>query len=209
MTSDTVSLPDDFTFLPIPLPPMLASLIGHNGISRWFSLCYFGTKATWSSGWLSGTFSFYAAYQPLIEHPVLLPLLACRNLGSDDAPPDDALLCDRQEEKLYVGPYTQVERFLQSANLAPPSPFAEEVNMMPQHGATMGVEELRAQGMFEFLLGPTPAQQQLGLELIAWLDQFITEDLLATFRTAAGAGNPYARYWLRELEQRAARHKQV
>jgi hypothetical protein len=205
MHMDTIPIPAGFTLLPIPLPPMLAALVGHNGISRWFSLSYLGTKATWSTGWLGGTFSYYAAYQPFLEHPVLLPWLAGHNLGSDDAPPDEALLCDRQAEQLLVGDYDEVEQFLRRANPTPLSPTMEDIEALRPPWETSSVEELREQGMFEFLFGPAPMPQQLGRELVAWLDQFITEDWLATFRTAAGAGNSYAVWLLREMEQRAVR----
>lgn len=40
-----------------------------------------------------------------------LRLRAQRNLGSDDYPPDEALLCDRQDEKLFIGGYDEVAQF--------------------------------------------------------------------------------------------------
>ena len=178
MTSDTVSLPEDFTVLPIPLPPMLAALVGHNGISRVFSLCYFGSKATWSTGWVSSTFSYAAGYQPLLEHPVLALHLFDFDFGNDDGPPQHALLCDRQTARMAVGTYTEVQQFLRQANPPPPCPSADEIAAMRQYFATMTMEEMREMGMFEFLFGLAPAQRQLGGALVAWLDQFITPALL-------------------------------
>jgi hypothetical protein len=205
MNVNMISMPAEFLVLPVPLPPMLATLIGHNGSSRWFSLCYLGTKATWSTGWVSSACSYFAAYQPLIEHPSLVPLLAARNLGSDDYPPDDALLCDQQQQQMFVGAYPAVEQFLRAANPAPLVPSAADIAAWQQQVATLDPAALRAAGMFEFLFGPSPAQQQLAGELVAWLDQFISAELIATLRNAAGAGNPYAIYLLKKLAHRATK----
>lgn len=202
MTSDTVSMPAHFTLLPLPLPPMLAALVGHNGISCWFSLCYFGSKATWATGWSSSTCSYYAAYQPLLEHPALALHLRDFDFGSDDGPPLHALLCDRQTAQMSVGVYEEVHRFLRQANPAPPSPSAEEIAALRQQFATMTMEEMREQGMFEFLFGPAPAQCQLGSELVAWLDQFITPALLRQYRAAWDGGDWQAAQILMQFTQR-------
>ena len=60
-----------FNLIPTPLPPMLPGMVGVPENSRYFSLCYYGSKATWSDGRSFGTFSFYAVYQPLINHMTL------------------------------------------------------------------------------------------------------------------------------------------
>lgn len=208
MTSDTVSLPAHFRLLPIPLPPMLAALVGHNGISRWFSLCYVGSKATWSTGWISSTFSYYAGYQPLLEHPVLALHLAAFDFGSDDGPPQHALLCDRQTAQMTVGAYEEVCRFLRQANPAPPSPSADEIEAMRQPFATMTMEDMREQGMFEFLFGPAPANRQLGSELVAWLDQFITPALLRQYHDAWDGGNWHAAQILTQYAHRFRQRQQ-
>jgi hypothetical protein len=40
------SFPKSFSFLPVPMPPMLPSLVGHNGISRFFCLYYVEPRST-------------------------------------------------------------------------------------------------------------------------------------------------------------------
>ena len=208
MTSDTISMPDHFTVLPIPLPPMPAALVGHNGISRWFSLCYVGSKATWSTGWVSSTCSYYAGYQPLLDHPVLALHFAPFDFGSDDGPPQHALLCDRQTAQMVVGEYEEVYRFLRQANPAPPAPSAHEIEAMRQQFATMTMEEMREQGMFDFLFGPAPAQRQLSGELVAWLDQFITPALLRQYHVACDGGNWHAAQILTQFAHRFRQRQQ-
>ena len=99
-----------FNLIPTPLPPMLPAMVGVPENSRYFSLCYYGSKATWSDGRSFGTFSFYAVYQPLINHMTLDIYLWRYHLGSDDKYPDHAILCDRTSSKMYV--CTQGIRFL-------------------------------------------------------------------------------------------------
>ena len=192
MNSGEITFPQSCLLIPVPLPPMLSALTGHNGTGRFFSLCYLSTKATWSDGWHSGTFSYHAAYEPLVSHPAIAEHLYGRHLGSDDSLPEDALLCDRQDGQIFVGNYDEIERFLREQNARPPVPTAEDLERMRQHLAALTPEEMRERGMFEFLFGPSPEQRQLGGELVAWLDQFITEDLLQRLTASAEAGNLYA-----------------
>jgi hypothetical protein len=81
------AVPESFSPLSVPMPAMLPSLVGHNGISRFFSLYYYGSKAVWDTGWESSTFPYYAGYAPLINHPVVGIYLLDKDLGSDDCIP--------------------------------------------------------------------------------------------------------------------------
>jgi hypothetical protein len=202
MHMDEVTIPESFTLLPVPLPPMLAALIGHNGISRFFSLSYLGGKATWSTGWASSTFSYYAAFQPLLEHPVLALHLFDFDFGSDDGPPAHALLCDRQTAQMTVGEAADVRAFLRQANPAPPPLSDAEIAGLQQQFTTMTPEEMRELGMFEFLFGPAPTQQQGGGEMVAWLDQFITPAVLRQYHDAWDAGNLLAAQILLQFAHR-------
>ena len=201
-------IPDDFERLPVPLPPMLSSLVGHNGMTRFFALYYF-SKATWSDGWNSATFSYYAAFEPLVNHPTIAFDLFGKDLGSDDGPPQHALLCDRQDRLMYVGGYEEVMRFLRQHTPRRATPFsADELELMRRHMENLTTEEMREQGMFEFVFGPTPAQRELGGEMVAWLDQFVTAETLDRYSKAADAGNLYAAYFVMQFVQRVKNRRQ-
>jgi hypothetical protein len=81
------AVPESFLLLSVPMLAMLSSLVGDKGISRFFSLYYYGSKAAWDIGWESGAFPYYAEYAPLIAHPVVAIDLLDKDLGSDDGPP--------------------------------------------------------------------------------------------------------------------------
>ena len=199
MTSD---IPDDFEQLPVPLPPMLSSLVGHNGTTRFFAL-YYLSKATWSDGWNSATFSYRAAFEPLVSHPAVAFHLFDRDLGSDDGPPAHAILCDRKDGLMYVGDCDEVLRFLREQTPRCPTPLSvEELEEMRRHMENLTPEEMRELGMFEFLFGPSPAQRELASEMLAWLDQFVTAETLERYNKAADAGNLYAAYFVMQFAQR-------
>jgi hypothetical protein len=190
--------PANFMLLPVPMPPMLPALVGHNGISRFFCLYYLGSKANWDTGWQSATFPYYAGFEPLINHPTIAMHLFGKDLGSDDGPPEHALLCDRKTLRIYVGGWQEVREFLRLQNSQPPAPTEEELN----HMARMDLGEMREMGMFEFVLGATEDKRQLCAELVAWLDQQITAELLDRLNAAAGSGDLNALYILMRFTQR-------
>ena len=100
-----------FIELPVPMPPMLPEMVGARD-SQYFALYYQGSKATWNNGRAMATFSYYAVYAPLIEHIALAIHLEPYNLGSDDEPPEHAILCDCVHHKMYVGAYKEIDYFL-------------------------------------------------------------------------------------------------
>jgi len=95
-----------FIELPVAVPPMLPEMVGVSD-SQYFALYYQGSKATWSNGRATATFSYYAVYAPLIEHITLAIHLEPYNLGSDDELPEHAILCDCVHRKMYVGARTK------------------------------------------------------------------------------------------------------
>ena len=167
---------NNFRLIPVTLPPMLPELIEISSTSRYFSLYYMATLATWSDGRSIGTFSFYGVYEPLINHIALdIHLWNC-DLGSDDSQATDVLLCDRSEQKMYLGGYGLVEEFLES--LHPPLPkrkptkdeWLEIKEAIAQKFWQRRDSDLQEQGMFEFLGQISPKMQQKRLELVHWLD---------------------------------------
>lgn len=155
-------------------------LIRYPGDARFVALFYVGAKATWADGKASATFSYYSAFQPLRDHPAVDIHLRGKDLGTDDTPPTHALLCDRQERKMFVGEIDEMLDLLsaQAGELRGDEAatryeelFADPANM----------SEMHARGMFEFIGHPTPDAQAETEQLLRWLDDYITEDLVKCY----------------------------
>lgn len=198
----------NFKLIPVSLPPMLPEYIGISSSSRYFSLYYMASNATWSDGRSIGTFSFYGIYQPLIDHIAIdIHLWNC-NLGSDDSQATHALLCDRTEEKMYVAGYGEIEEFLES--LHPPLPkrqptkeeWSEIKNAIAQKFWQKRDHDLQSQGMFEFLGQISPKMQQKRLELVQWLDCQMTKEILDSYIQEANNGNLCATHQLKVWQAR-------
>ena len=70
-------------------------------------------------------------------------------------------------------------------------PTQEEIEEINHYLAEMerpSLDQLRELGMFEFMLGPKPEQQARCSEMVAWLNQFITDDLMRAYLAAAEFG---------------------
>lgn len=166
------------------------------------------TLATWSDGRSIGTFSFYGVYEPLINHIALdIHLWNC-DLGSDDSQATDVLLCDRSEQKMYLGGYGLVEEFLETQH--PPLPkrkptkdeWLEIKEAIAQKFWQRRDSDLQEQGMFEFLGQISPKMQQKRLELVHWLDCQMTKEILDKYIKEAKIGNVKAIHQLRVLQAR-------
>lgn len=145
------------------------------------------------------------AYQPFVEHLALAIHLFAVHLGSDDEPPTHALLIDRQEACLYVGAYNQVMQMLAAQHPPKRLPTPEELAEIEAHFATLealSFEQMREQGMFEFLLGATEGQKDKCRAMVARLEELITEDLIQAYLNAGKAGHPEAIYHLMRFQQR-------
>ena len=195
------SIPDDFRLLSVPMPPILPSLTGQNGVSRFFSIYYMGTKATWDTGRLSATFSFRAGYEPLVTHPTVAIDLLNRDLGSDDGPPMHALLCDGEAGRMYVAEWEEVLNFLWRHN--PPLSDPAPVDLRRLESAGLG--DLRERGVFEFILGATEHQERLCSEMTTWLDAQLTDDLAERLLAAANGGNLSAAWVIIQHRRRTRR----
>lgn len=172
-----------FIEIPIPVPPMLMEIIGCFEDAQYCSIGYFGTKATWSTGWQSHTFSYYTAYKPLIEHPAILISLCPYHLGSDEKYPTHLLLIDSLKSKMWIGEIAEVKSFLAAHNLPP------TVELEPEDYEKLSSEQMQYQGLFEFALGQNDKQLEQTNALIAWLDQFIDQKLVSEYMTAAISGD--------------------
>jgi hypothetical protein len=168
---------------------MLPEMVGIVGDSRYFAMFYMGSKATWTDGRGLGTFSYYAVYEPLTEHPALALDLEPYHLGSDDEFPTHAIVCDRLEGKMYVGDYPEVEKFLNIQHPPLPTLSPEEVEQQRQRIeeelANFDISTFQKLGMFELLAGHNQQQKQKLVELAHWLDQQLTEDSIRRYVEAA------------------------
>ena len=178
-----------FIELPVLMPPMLPGMVGVSD-TQYFALYYQGSKATWSSGRAMATFSYYAAYAPLIEHITLAIYLEPYNLGSDDELPEHAILCDCVHHKMYVGAYKEIDYFLlQQQPKELPELLQQEFEEAVKALENMSFEQMQKLGMFEMFGNTHPQARQQTIELVQWLDQQITEELIQQYIQLANRGN--------------------
>lgn len=182
-------LENQFIELPVAMPPMLPGMVGVSN-TQYFVLYYQASKATWSNGSCMGTFSYYACYEPLIKHIALAIHLEPYNLGSDDELPEHAILCDTVHNKMYVGAYKEIDCFLlQQHSDELPSLSQQEFEEAVKAVENMSLEQMQSLGMFEMFGNTNPQARQKTIELVQWLDQHITEELIQEYIQLANRGN--------------------
>ncbi len=197
-----------FIELPVPMPPMLPEMVGVSN-TQYFALYYQGSKATWSNGRAMATFSYYAVYAPLIEHITLAIHLEPYNLGSDDEMPEHAILCDCALNKMYVGTYKEIDYFLlQQHPKELPTLSEQEFKEAVKALEDMTLEQMQRLGMFEMFGSTNPQARQQTIELVQWLDQQITEELIQQYIQLANRGNWTAMMALETLNRRISEAKE-
>ena len=180
-------------------------MVGVSVDSRYVALGYYGSKATWMDGRSSATFSYYGVYEPFTQHEAIACFLWDVHLGSDDELPTHLLLCDRTDNKMYVGEIKAIEKFLDEQH-PPRQPMTPEqwidakkyIESLPP--PTM--EELKQQGMFEMFGRISQEQQKQKLELEFWLDTYITKPIVERYLAEARAGNFLAIECLHRMRER-------
>jgi hypothetical protein len=193
-----------FIELPVAMPPMLPGMVGVNN-TQYFALYYQGSKATWSNGRAMATFSYYAVYAPLIEHITLAIHLEPYNLGSDDELPEHAILCDCVRNKMYVGAYKEIDYFLlQQHSDELPTFSQQEFEAAIKALEDMSFEQMQKLGMFEMFGNTNPQARQQTVELVHWLDQQVTEELIHRYIELAKRGNYTAMMAIETLKRRIA-----
>lgn len=169
---------DQFTELPIPMPPMLPEALGYRGTVRYFSLSY-----SWSKAWLSDGQQCHETkwriYLQLVDHIALQVHLLHFNLGSDEECDTHRIICDRTLGKMYVGESGAVVDFLRQQH--PPKPV---IKLTPE-------QILELQEKVDKLLAQKPepidieamidAEIRWIEELQNWLDQYITLELVQQY----------------------------
>src|SRR4028119_1787908 len=178
-----------FIELPVPMPPTLPEMVGVSD-TQYFALYYQGSKATWSNGRAMATFSYYAVYAPLIEHITLAIHLEPYHLGSDDEVPEHAILCDTVHHKMYVGAYQEIDYFLlQQHPQKLPTLSQQEFEEAVKAVENMSLEQMQRLGMFEMFGNTNFQARQQTVELVQWLDQQISEELIQQYIQLANRGN--------------------
>jgi len=178
-----------FIELPVLMPPMLPEMVGASD-TQYFALYYQGSKAAWTNGRAMATFSYYAVYAPLIEHITLAIHLEPYNLGSDDEVPEHAILCDTVHHKMYVGAYQQIDYFLlQQHPKELPTLSQQEFEAAVKAVENMSLEQMQRLGMFEMFSNTNLQARQQTVELVQWLDQQITEEVIQQYIQLANQGN--------------------
>ncbi|MCC3570007.1 MAG: hypothetical protein EAZ94_27325 [Oscillatoriales cyanobacterium] len=192
-----------FILLPVPMPPMLPQMVRIGDI-QYFSIFYQGSKATWSNGKGMGTFSYWGVYAPLLEHPALAIYLEQYNLGSDDEPPESAILCDVGEQKMYVGNCREIDRFLQQQHSENKLPQLTQKDLEEalKTVENLSWEQMQRLGMFQIFGNSNPQARQETAKMVEWLDGYITPDLIQQYVRLAERGNWMAIATLENLKQR-------
>jgi hypothetical protein len=196
-----------FIELPVPVPPMLPEMVGVSD-TQYFALCYQGSKATWSNGRAMATFSYCAAYAPLIEQIALAIHLEPYSLGSDDKAPEHAILCDCVHHKMYVGAYKEIDYFLlQQHPKESPTLSQQELEAAVKALQDMSLEQMQKLGMLEMFGNTNPQARQQTVELVQWLDRQITEELIQQYIQWAKRSNWTAMMALETLQRRISESK--
>lgn len=169
-----VRIPQTFRLLDVPLPPMLLDLIGVGKEHRFAFLYYWYGKPTWSDGDRCTPFPFFTVWQPYIQHEVMQRQLIDCDLGSDNEEPSQAIVCDRQSEKVYVAPFGGAIQFLnnQQPQIQPIAALHWQAMKAQAFAYTrVTFDVMQKVGMLEMCLPPTPEHMQQARELVAWLDE--------------------------------------
>jgi hypothetical protein len=182
-------------------------MVGVSNI-QYFAIYYQGSKATWSNSRAMATFSYYAVYAPLIEHITLAIHLEPYNLGSDEELPEHAILCDCVHHKMYIGAYKEIDYFLlQQHPKELPNLSEQEFKAAVKALENMSLEQMQKLGMFEMFGNTNPQARQQTVELVQWLDQQITEELIQRYIQLANRGNWTAMMALETLQRRILESK--
>jgi hypothetical protein len=188
-----------------PLPPMLCDSIGIMSNQRFIKLTYEATKPFWTDGSFGTTFSYYGVFDPFINHPTIAINLLDNSidLGSDDTFPTHAIILDRKENKIYLGNVETVNQLL--------AKYQESISEVNQLTLKQWEETLtnnpQKLGMFEFFGNINQSQQLERANLIHWLDQQITTELIDQLVSASNQGYPKAYFIILQLKQRLQQNR--
>jgi hypothetical protein len=101
----------DLTLLNVPVPPMLATVMGYSGDARFVLLHCKEDEVEYSDGLMSAN-GGWAPYFVYIQHPAVKLHLKAYDVGYTPGDAKHALILDRLKLELYIAPVKAAEAFL-------------------------------------------------------------------------------------------------
>lgn len=98
------------------------------------------------------------------------------HLGADDLDATRQLICDRQENVVYVAPWQEAQKFLDSQHPPRQEPILVDWEAVHAYLAAQPqptLKECRKLGMFEMFVPPSFEEQQYTVALVNWLNRTI------------------------------------
>ena len=166
-------------------PPSLAAAAGADPKAKAYGIYYIGTEARVTDGYSDYGFSFWI-YSGILSHPVIAYVAASYDFGSDETEPR-CMLCFEVGGDIYFGHHGRVQRALGSINehlTTSVRGLAEIINKKE----SVDLNTFLQRGGFEFLLGPTKKNEELGASVIQELDKQITLETIEELATCPGKG---------------------
>jgi hypothetical protein len=176
----------ELTRLKANTPPSLARAAGVNPDAKAFGVYYAGTEARVTDGYTDHGFSYFGIYAPVMSHPMIAHVAACRDFGSDESEPKDMLLFEVRGS-IYFGPYGRAQRALTKINEHLLRSERDLAEILKRTGS-VDINAIRQMGGFETLLGPTTENEALGVRVIRELDAQITWETIEELAACDGPG---------------------
>ncbi len=160
--------------LPVRTPEKLFDLLGIPEEVKYAAIYYQGSNPLVDTGYSVRSFSYYGLYEPMITHLAIFYYLGSNvNLGSDDFPPTDALIFQR-DGFIAVQDWKKTEYFLRKNNPAPQPKSEEEIKQWYEN-----IKKNPANfGSFEIFNKVSPDFQELSISVIQDLDKQVTKEML-------------------------------
>jgi hypothetical protein len=184
----------NLTELALTLPPMMVGFLNVQTSARYFSLFYSSPFPRWHDGVERGTAS-HTIYITFINHITVAIELWNYNLGSEETEATHHLLCDRQEQKIYVGLAQNVEHFLNAQKQLIAEVQQSEVEILQmqerlqQQLYDLEIEAMMRSGEWSLRLQQIRRYESLASqELSHWLNQKVNRNLMTRYIAYARSG---------------------
>jgi hypothetical protein len=168
--------------LQLPLPPTLVELIGADCVcDQYIALFYSNSKPRWKSADLTKDF-YRPIWRTFTTHLAVEIKLYGYKLGSDFQPPEHTLILDTKQKEIYIAPLYSAIQVL-------------EIQSVRQDTTLMPVPNHQPDCCF---VPPSAHQADLFQQMVSWLDQLITPELIQAYEQEAKNGNLLAGDRLKE-----------